>query len=39
MLHAGTWEVETPDHIPNLEIPVMHYKSQWFGEVQLRVEG
>ena len=37
MLHAGTWHVETPQDIPNLEIPVMNYKSQWFGEVPCRV--
>jgi len=35
MLHAGTWHVETPEHIPNLEIPDMGYKSQWFGEEKL----
>jgi len=35
MLHAGTWHVETPQDIPNLEIPVMNYKSQWFGEEKM----
>ena len=34
---TGTWHVETPDEIPNLEIPVMNYKSQWFGEDKMGV--
>jgi len=34
-LHCGIWHVETPDEIPNLEIPVMNYKSQWFGEEKM----
>lgn len=35
MLHCGIWNVETPEHIPNLEIPVMNYRGQWFGEEKL----
>lgn len=35
MLHCGTWHIETPEDIPNLEIPTMHYKSQWFGEEKM----
>ena len=35
MLHAGTWLVETPEEIPNLELPIMQYRGQWFGEEKL----
>ena len=35
MLHAGTWNVDEPEHVPNLELPVMQYKAQWFGEEKM----
>jgi hypothetical protein len=35
MLHAGTWNVDEPEHVSNLELPVMQYKAQWFGEEKM----
>ena len=33
VVHAGCWNVETPEAVPNLELPIMNYHAQWFGEV------
>jgi len=35
MLHAGTWLVELPDEIPNLELPTMNYRGKWIGEEKM----
>lgn len=35
MLHAGTWLVEAPEEIPNLELPSMNYRGKWIGEEKM----
>lgn len=35
VVHAGCWNVETPEAVPNLELPIMNYHAQWFGEEKM----